>query len=236
MIKKIITKQLTIRIILRDQTGLPNNRDNNENGKLSFEFEPGTNYQYSGEGFDYLRKVLENKFDKSIQELSEELIFTPLKMENTNYVWDDKYESRFAKWHTEKGELYPTLKREIACGADDLLTTIEDYTRFINYIVIGAGLSEILYNEMMSEQVSLGEYKSWGLSWWIDKNINADGDFAIVHGGDDIGLHTIAFIIPKIKQGLVIFTNSDNGTDAFVDVLLTYFKENGQGIIDLEMK
>jgi hypothetical protein len=43
-------------------------------------------------------------------------------------------------------------------------------------------------------------------------------------------------MIPKTKQGLVIFTNSDNGTDVFIDVLLKYFGENGQAIIDIEMK
>ncbi len=230
------TKQLTVRLILSHQTGLPNNRDNNENGRLSFEFEPGTKYQYSGEAFDYLRKVIEIKCNTSIQELADELIFKPLKMENTNFIWSDDYESKFAKWHTEKGELYPTLKREIACGADDLLTTIEDYTLFINYVMNGAGLSDTLYKEMISEHVRLSDYKSWGLSWWIDKNINSDGDFAIVHGGDDIGVHTIAFILPKTKQGLVIFTNSDNGTEAYIEVLLSYLGQNGQGIIDVEMK
>ena len=55
-------------------------------------------------------------------------------------------------------------------------------------------------------------------------------------GGDDIGVHTIAFIIPKTKQGLIIFTNSDNGTGAFQEVLLKYLGENGQGIMEVEMK
>jgi hypothetical protein len=58
----------------------------------------------------------------------------------------------------------------------------------------------------------------------------------MVHGGDDIGVHTIAFIIPKTKQGLVIFTNCDNGTDVFADILLNYLGENGKGILEIEMK
>ncbi|MCB0541850.1 MAG: serine hydrolase, partial [Bacteroidetes bacterium] len=78
--------------------------------------------------------------------------------------------------------------------------------------------------------------KYFGLGWWIDKNINTDNDFAMVHGGDDIGVHTIAFIIPKTKQGLVIFTNSDNGTDAYQEIILKYLKENGQGIMNVEMQ
>lgn len=230
-------KKLTARIILSHQTGFSNWRGNNENGKLSFDFEPGTKYQYSGEGFEYLRKVLENKFNKSIQQLADELIFKPLKMFNTNFVWKEQYESRFAKWHTEKGgELYPILKNNTANGADDLLTTIEDYTTFVNYLVNGAGLSKNLFQEIVSEQVRINDFKHFGLGWWIDENINSNKDFAMVHGGDDIGVHTIAFIIPKTKQGLIIFTNSDNGTGAFQEVLLKYLGENGQGIMEVEMK
>lgn len=230
-------KKLTARIILSHQTGFSNWRGNNENGKLSFEFEPGTNYQYSGEGYDYLRKVLEKKLKKSIQQLADELIFKPLKMHNTNFVWDNQYESRFAKWHTEKGgEIYPNHKSNLASGADDLLTTIEDYTTFVNYVLNGAGISKKLTKEMISNQVRVNDVKHFGLGWWIDKNINSNKNFAMVHGGDDIGVHTIAFIIPKTKQGLVIFTNSDNGTGAFVQVLLKYLGENGQGIMEVEMK
>lgn len=58
-------KKLTTRIILSHQTGFPNWRGNNADGKLTFEFEPGTKYQYSGEGYEYLRKALEKKFKKS---------------------------------------------------------------------------------------------------------------------------------------------------------------------------
>lgn len=89
---------------------------------------------------------------------------------------------------------------------------------------------------MVFEQVRINDYKHFGLGWWIDENINSEGDFAMVHGGDDIGVHTIAFIIPKTKQGLIIFTNSDNGTGAFQQLLLKYLGENGQGIMEVEMK
>jgi hypothetical protein len=89
---------------------------------------------------------------------------------------------------------------------------------------------------MTTEQVRINDYKHWGLGWWIDENINVNNDFAMVHGGDDIGVHTIVFIIPKTKQGLVIFTNSDNGTAVFADVLVHYLSENGRGILEVEMK
>ena len=230
------SKLLTARIILSHQTGFTNNRANYKDGILKFEFDPGTKYQYSGEGYDYLRKAIEHKFSKTMEQLASELIFKPLKMNNTSFVWNKKYETRIAKWHTEKGEIYPFKKQTEAHGADDLLTTVEDYSKFVTYIINGADLSKKLNQEMVKNQIRMNDNQHFGLGWYVDENINTNDDFAMVHGGDDIGVHTITFIIPKTKQGLIIFTNSDNGTDAFQEVLLKYLGENGQGILQVEMK
>lgn len=230
-------KLLTTRIILSHQTGFSNWRGNNEDGKLSFEFEPGTKYQYSGEGYEYLRKALEKKFKKSLEQLASELIFKPLQMNDTRFIWDDHIDStRFAKWYNEKGVLYETQKNTTANAADNLLTTVEDYAKFLVHILNGAGLSDKLYKEMIADQVRINDYKHFGLGWWVDESINENKDFALVHGGDDIGVHTIAFIVPKTKQALLIFTNSDNGTDAFAEVLVKFLGKDGDGILNIEMK
>jgi len=230
-------KLLTTRIILSHQTGFPNWRGNNKDGKLSFEFDPGTKYQYSGEGYEYLRKAIEKRFKKSLEQLASELIFKPLKMKDTRFIWDDKMDStRFAKWHNEKGELYEIQKNKTANAADNLLTTVEDYSKFLVYILNGAGLSDKLYKEMIADQVRINDYKHFGLGWWVDENINENKDFALVHGGDDIGVHTIAFIVPKTKQALLIFTNCDNGPNAFAEILVKFLGKDGEGILNIEMK
>ncbi len=117
-----------------------------------------------------------------------------------------------------------------------LFSTIVDYSQFILYVLNGAELSESLQKELSEEQVRMNASKYWGLGFWVDENINENGDIALVNGGDDIGVHTIVFMLPKTAQGLIIFTNSDNGTDAFQEVVLKYLGENGQGIIKAEMK
>jgi CubicO group peptidase (beta-lactamase class C family) len=231
------TKKLTPRIILSHRSGFINNRNSYENGILKFEFEPGTHYQYSGEGYDYLRKVMEHKLNTTIEALADSLIFKPLQMKDTQFYWNNNTdETRFAKWHTEKGEIYPTKKHNTASGADDVLTTIEDYTKFMVYVMNGAGLSKELQQEMVKNQSRINKNQYFGLGWYIDEHINAANDYAIIHGGDDIGVHTIAFMVPKTKQGLLIFTNSDNGTAAFEEILGHYLGENGQGILEIEMK
>ena len=230
-------KLLTARIILSHQTGFPNWRGNNKDGKLSFEFDPGTKYQYSGEGYEYLRKAIEKRFKKSLEKLADELIFKPLKMRDTRFIWDDKMDStRFAKWHNEKGGLYETQKNKTANAADNLLTTVEDYSKFLVHMLNGAGLSGKLYKEMIADQVRVNDYKHFGLGWSVAENINENKDFALVHGGDDIGVHTIAFVVPKTKQALLIFTNCDNGPNAFAEILVKFLGKDGEGILNIEMK
>ena len=184
-----------------------------------------------------MRKALEKKFKKSLEQLASELIFKPLKMKDTRFIWDDKMDStRFAWCHNEKGDLYETQKNTTANAADNLLTTVEDYSKFLVHIMNGAGLSHKLYEEMIANQVRINDYKHFGLGWWVDENINKNKDIALVHGGDDIGVHTIAFILPRTKQALLIFTNSDNGTDAFAEVLVKFLSDNGEEILNIEMK
>lgn len=229
-----LTKKLTTRIVLSHQTGFPNWR---KNGKLAFDFEPGTKYQYSGEGFEYLRKAIEKKMGKKLEQLAAELIFKPLKMENTSFTWSENTDERkFAKWHNAKGDMYKTSKNTGANAADDLLTTVADYTTFILYMMNGAGLSSKLQQELTANQVRIKESKYFGLGWTIYENINQQKDIAMSHGGSDIGVQTIVFITPKTKNGLLIFTNTDNGTAVFEDILLKYLGKDGQRIFNIEMK
>jgi CubicO group peptidase (beta-lactamase class C family) len=225
---------LTTRMILSHQSGLPNWRG--EQGALRFEFTPGERFQYSGEGYDLLRRALELKFDKGIQTMAEELIFHPLNMHSTSFQWTaDLDEREVAQWHKESGECYHFQKFHEANGADNLMTTIDDYTAFVEYVLKGAGLSEHLQKEMHAEEVRLNDFKHFGLGWWIDENINENNDYALAHGGDDVGVHCMAFVLPGSQKGLVIFTNSDNGTAAYMELISFYLGRDAEGIFRAEM-
>ncbi|MCI9844573.1 class A beta-lactamase-related serine hydrolase [Flavobacterium pectinovorum] len=228
-------KKLTTRIVLSHQTGFPNWRYMNENKKLNFQFEPGTKYQYSGEGMEYLRKVLEKKFKKSLQQLADELIFQPLKMTDTKYIWDKNVDTtRLAIGYDKDEKAYETLKNKIPNAADDLLTTVEEYGNFLVSVMNGVGLSENVFEEMTKNQIGSTKGKHFGLGFEIYDLGN--GEIALSHGGSDNGVQTIVFILPKTKQGLLIFTNSDTGGSVFENLLKHYLGENGQKIFDIETK
>jgi CubicO group peptidase (beta-lactamase class C family) len=228
-------KKLTARLILSHQTGFANWRWLNKSKKLEFAFEPGTKYQYSGEGFEYLRKALENKFKKRLEQLAGELIFKPLEMHDTRFFWDAKMnESRFAAGCDAQGNPYKIYKNTKANAADDLLTTVEDYGKFLASVMNGDGLSKEIFAEMTRRQVKTKENKYFGLGWEI-YDLGA-GEYALSHGGSDEGVQTIVFLLPKTKQGLIIFTNSDNGTNIYLKLIGDYLKDYGKRIIEIEMK
>lgn len=228
-------KLLTTRIILSHQTGFPNWRFMNESGKLDFKFKPGTKYQYSGEGLEYLRKALESKFHKSLNQLASELIFEPLKMTDTQYFWDKKTDaSRFATGYDNKGNAYETHKNTTANAADDLLTTIEDYGTFLCSVLNGDGLTKKVFDEMTANQVETEKGKHFGLGF--EKYDLENGEYALSHGGSDQGVQTLVFILPKTKQGLLIFTNVDDGYKVYEKLLLHYLGKNGKRLIDIETK
>lgn len=229
------TKLLTARIILSHQTGFPNWRFMNKSGKLDFKFKPGTKYQYSGEGLEYLRKALEKKFNKTLPQLADELIFKPLKMTDTKFVWNDITDvSRLAIGYDNKGNAYEPTKNKTANAADDLLTTVQDYGTFLCSVMNSDGLSKKVFDDMTSHQVETKKNKYFGLGFEI-YDLGND-NYALSHGGADNGVQTIVLLLPKTKQGLIIFTNVDDGYKIYEKIVNHYLGENGKKIIEIETK
>lgn len=202
--------QLTPKLVLTHQTGFPNWRYMTDSKQLAFQFDPGTQYQYSGEGFEYLRKAIENKLGKSIETLADEFIFQPSGMTDTHFWWDSSVDaSRYAQNFDETGTQLETVKYYEANAAANLLTTVEDYGRFLTYVINGAELSESLFTTMQTPQVELKTNNYFGLGWEIFTEFGTD-EIALVHSGKDPGVSTLAVIFPKSKNGYLIFMNGDN--------------------------
>ncbi len=227
------TRKLTTRLILSHQTGFANWRWMLPEEKLRFDFEPGTAYQYSGEGYEYLRKALENKFKKSLQQLADELIFHPLKMFDTRYFWHQQLEmSRYAGAYDTLGKPYQLSRHTTANAADDLLTSVEDYGNFVASLLSGTLLSETTFKEMVTPQVPSVKGKYFGLGFEIYKLM--DNTDVLAHGGSDEGVRVIVFLIPKIRHGLLIFTNADNGVRLYETLVKHYLGIYGKKIFEIE--
>ena len=223
-----LLNKLTARHVLTHQTGFPNWR----NGKLRFEFEPGTRFQYSGEGFEYLRKALESKFKKTLLQLSHSILFKPLGMKDTRYFFDKDMDiTRYAMPHDGQGNKIEISIKDRGLNATALLlTTIEDYSKFMIYVMNGAGLSPSLYNDMVLSQSAEKKHLGRGLGWEIVSDL-PNGEYSIQHAGSSMGVKTIGIILPKSKRGIVVFTNGENGIIVYSKIIEESLDE-GQQIID----
>jgi CubicO group peptidase (beta-lactamase class C family) len=228
-------KKLTTRIILSHQTGFANWRYLNADKKLAFQFEPGTKYQYSGEGFEYLRRALEHKFHTTLDKLADSLIFKPLHMQDSHYVWSDAIDTgRYAHNFDPKGNMLPVPKNKNANAADLVKTTIADYGQFAAAAMNGKLFSQKVYNEMITRQVHTKGDKYMGLGWEIYDMGN--GQYALGHGGNEDGVHTQVFLLPQSKKGIVIFTNVSDGYKLYTKIIEDCLGEDGKRIIDIELK
>ena len=230
-------KKLTTRHILSHQSGFPNWRHLTESQNLLFEFEPGTQFQYSGEGFEYLRKSLEAKFNKGLEELAEELLFEPLNMNNTHFYWNNNLkEENYAVEHDEFGQSILYEKYTSTNAAANLLTTVQDYGIFMAHIINGAGLSDTLFQQFLTPYSNKQAGIDWGLGCQLLLDLNDNGELAVMHGGGDYGVKTIMLMFPMSKKGLLIFSNSENGMILWRKIIEEYFGAVGEEIVKRQLE
>lgn len=96
---------------------------------------------------------------------------------------------------------------------------MEDYGKFLAYVVNGAGFSPDLYQEMMKQQVRLKDNDYFGLGWEILTGFT-NNEIALLHTGKDPGASTLAIWFPQSGNGYLIFLNGDNVNNIY-EALLT---------------
>ncbi len=233
-------KLITARMCLSHTTGLPNSRWTNVRtdeddtlGRLKIYFKPGTRYAYSGEGLKLLQLVEEEITGRTIEELAVEKIFKPIGMNRTGFIWYEKFNDNFATGHLENDTLHLNARRTIPNAAGSLVTTIYDYSKFVEYIMQGKGLNRKLRKQMISPQININsKYQfptitdeitsenesiklSYGLGWVLLKCKYGRAFFK--EGYIDAWRHyTISFFDKGIS--IIIMTNSANGEKIFKEL------------------
>ena len=101
-------RTVTARQVLSHSSGFPNWRSPDSAKAipdLAPAFAPGSRFQYSGEGYFYLQRVLERIGDSGIGKLVHDLVFEPLAMKSSTLVWDPETLGRTALPHGRRGEV-----------------------------------------------------------------------------------------------------------------------------------
>ena len=223
--------RLTTRHILTHQSGFPNWRYLTESGRLAFEFEPGTRHQYSGEGFEYLRKAVESRLGRSLAALASEYVFGPLSMTRTSYVWESWVgEGDYAVEHDGAGAPLAFERHTEANAAANLLTTVGDYGTFMAHVLGGAGLSDDLFAEFVRPAAEQEPGIAWGLGVQVLPGLSG-GAYALQHTGGDDGLKALAVMLPESGRGLLVLSNSENGRVLWSLLLEEVLGPDGEEIV-----
>src|SRR5262249_34423654 len=93
--------KITARLVLSHRTGFPNWRG--DGNPLLIHFTPGERFSYSGEGFVYLQRVVEQIEGKPLNSVMNDLVFTPLGMASSSYIWRPDFDERTATGHDSDG-------------------------------------------------------------------------------------------------------------------------------------
>ena len=188
-------QRLTARQVLNHSTGLPNWTS----GPLQPEFEPGSRWQYSGEGYLLLQKVVETLTGQDLEAWMQAQVFQPLGMRHSSFVWKPEWASLRA------GGVPRHVDFPRAFSPMSLYTSVSDYARFLSALWIDAPARAWIQQQPMPVDPRRG--LSWGLGWGLEPI--ADG-YALWQWGNNTGYRAFAMLAPD-GRGVVMLSNSEQG-------------------------
>jgi len=212
---------------LSHSAGLPNWRSLEH--PLRTYFAPGDRFSYSGEGFLYLQRVVEAVTGEQLDRLSQKLVFEPLGMTRTSFVWERRFEANRAYGHNVFGTPALGNKPGEANAAWSLQTCAVDYARFLIGALDGTRLRPATTQLALAPRIqvkhpgieNLGLSPevvttgvAWGLGWGLEPAART-----FFHWGAN-GPFT-AFTIGSLqdRSAFVIFTNGASGLSIMPEIV-----------------
>jgi CubicO group peptidase (beta-lactamase class C family) len=214
--------RITVRMLLDHTSGLPNELQPGET--LQIAFDPGTRFSYSGIGYSYLQQIIETVSGEPFESYIEQVVFGPLQMASSSFVWRPDYESRKASGHDSTQQPTKIRRPLVPKAPSSLHTTAADYARFLIAVLNGTGLRPETKQAMLTMQhfvqsdcvvctnkplTNESSSVGWGLGWAVERSARDEHFF---HWGENNGDFQ-AFVEGDVrsKSGVVILTNSGNG-------------------------
>jgi CubicO group peptidase (beta-lactamase class C family) len=220
--------QLTPRMVLTHRTGLPNWVDGDTEfpqrvAPIPFKHPPGTADSYSGEAFQLLQAFVEKKTGRTLQALFQARLgrwmarSTFIRPLPPGTVASRGYRS--AKPPSRGRDM--TNLTDHAMSAASLVTTAQDYARFLSLVCKREGLSRAAYDDMLRPQVPVPKgdspfSTSRGLGWAIT---DLGGTTLVSHNGSNGEYRAFAGFVRETRDGIVILTNGVKGRELIESLL-----------------
>jgi CubicO group peptidase (beta-lactamase class C family) len=230
-------KKITARMVLSHRSGLPNWREDDENKKLKIKFEPGSDYMYSGEGYQYLVMVLQH-IDSTdangLEKIFQDKIAKPLGLEHTVFIRNEHTRNNKAEPYSTDGAWIDKSKVINRWSGDEFGAAYSihsepiDFSRWMIAVMNRKLLREESYQQLFKPHSIIpsdGPMKlSYGLGFFIPTLPDA-GSHLYGHSGHNDGFTCLYVLDAEKDWGVVIFTNSENGSKLNDELLEYLLKE-----------
>ncbi|WP_367865344.1 serine hydrolase [Pedobacter sp. WC2423] len=206
-------KLITARMVLGHASGLENWKEDHNPDSLEILADPGTEYIYSGEGYQYLAKVIESLRKESYEDYTEKMIIKPLNLERTYVAFNAEgtNPSNYAIGHDIFEKEVNKLKNTTPIPASGINLTAKDYAKLIISLFdehrFSANRIKEMKNPVIKEHAD-NPSLFYGPGFEI---LRTDKDTLMLHGGDNFGFKGFVCYSITHKRGLVFLANSDRG-------------------------
>ncbi|MEL6668021.1 MAG: serine hydrolase domain-containing protein, partial [Bacteroidota bacterium] len=212
-------KKMTGRHVLTHVSGLPNWGARLVN-------EPGTTYGYSGEGFEYLKKVLAGEVSDDLPQIIqghlEREVLSPLGMTNTYFMCNDRLPDLKVAGH------FDGVPNMFDCPdwpgmAYSMHTEAKDFVPFALALLNREGLTDEQADEMFTihtlydEEDWMNGYQS-GFGLGVALRDSPHGR-VFGHGGNNGDFRCSFEMYEELGTGFIVFTNSNTAEPFLYDLI-----------------
>lgn len=206
-------KLITPRMVLSHSTGFPNWSNNKP---VEIGFTPGSGFCYSGEAHQYLTAYLavanKTNWKKGLDSIFQVEVAKPLGMNHSYFVGNEYLKTHKATGYEVAKPKELWLPKSFG-AAHTLHSEALDFTKFLQAMIKGDGLSKESYAEMLKEQNQFKEdndLRSTGQTGWALGFSMKPTPYGLryLHTGNNTGFRAYCCFYREKKYGLVLFINS----------------------------
>lgn len=206
-------KLITPRMILSHSSGIENWKKENNPDTLEIISEPGKKFIYSGEGYQYLAKVMALISHQPYEVYIQEMVFGPLNLKRTfcQYSNGGAYPINYATGYDDFGNAYDKTKNLTPVPASGVHTTALDYATLIVSLFDKTHLTSGRVQNIMTPMVRLSDENPalhYGLGFEL---FFGPTDTLVSHGGNNSGFKAQIFYSVTNKCGIIFLSNGDLG-------------------------
>lgn len=204
------------------------------NKPIEVNFEPGTNWRYSGGGYTIIQMALEDHLGKPLADLIETHLFSPLGMKNSTMKQPNEtgFLDNVAKAHDEEGNIISTgIPITPQLAASGLWSNPIDMAIFLIEIQKALnGQKTLVISQNVAKRVTdivtIKTVGGWSLGW--ERIIGAGNREWFSHGGSNTGTGGHIYATMQGGNGIAMFGNGPNSIripvlDAFLNEVIKEF-------------